>query len=338
MLRFTLHRLLIVALLALFALSACQPIRPEATKATKECTDADKIALARAYEAGFQKGDANTLVALFTDDGVLAFDPSPHLDRTTGKYKAPPVIHVEGHEAIKNLIDVIFSLHGGVVYDSLRVQEDMVVALGNQVSPMSPIFGTPGDKMGGTMIFLIRDCKIATARFVISQAALDAMSTEAAAVGAKCEDKYKSAVFQRFVMGLWNGDLDLATVPWAEDAVLRFDGLPRFDAATQAYVIDPAVEQKATGLPQIQDLLKTMIAQQTGITLTLETQQIKGATLTISDTTTQFNPSPEFKALPLPELAGIYTATFNKRCDIATLDHVYPQATLKKLTEAKARK
>jgi len=338
MLRFTLHPVLIIALLFLFTLSACQPVRPEAAKVTKECTDGDKITLARTFEASFHKKDAEGLTALFTDDGVFAFDPSPYLDRTTGKYKVPFVIHVEGHKAIKSLIDVIFSLNGGDVYDSIRVQEDTVVALGNQVSSMSPAFGTPGDKMAGTEIIIVRDCKIASARFIISQEALDAMPAEAAAAAAKCEDSYKSAIFQRFVNGLWNGDLELASLPWAEDAIFRFDGLPRFDAATKAYVVDPALEQKAAGLPEIQDLLKTMIAQQTGITLTMESQQIKGATLTISDTTTQFNPSSEFKALPLPELAGVYTATFNKQCEIATLDHVYTQATLKKLTVAKAKK
>ena len=324
----------VIALLLLALLSACQPIRPEAA-VTQECNDDDKIALLRAWENRFITDDIDIVDTLFTNDAVFAFDPSPYQDRATGQYKSPFVIHVEGHEAIKNLLGVIDSLDGGVSLDEVRVQEEMLVALGRQTATQSPAFGTPGTEMAGTQLAIVRNCKLAMVRFVISQAALDAMPAEAAEAAARCEDSYKSFIFQRFINGLWNGDVAMAGLPWAEDAVFRLDGLPSYNATDKTYKIDPATEQKATGLAEIQPILTAMVEQQVGITPNLEAEQIDGLTLTLPVTVTQFNPSPEFSQLPLTEVRGVYTATFNNQCEIAMLDFVYTEETLQNLTEAK---
>lgn len=313
---------------------ACQPIRADAPAAV-ECTDEDKINLVRAYEERFRNDDAQGVADLFTEDAVFAFDPIPHMERVSGKYKVPFIVRVDGRQAIKEMFDVLNSLDAGLIFDTPRVQEDTVIVSGKQTSSISPDYGTPGTEMAGTQMIVVRNCKIATARFIISQAALDAMPAEAAEAAARCEDHYKSSLFQRFLNGVWDGNAELAMLPWAADAVLRFDGLPRWDEASQSYVIDPAAEQKATGLSEIEQLLDLMITQETQITPDMTAQVIKGNTLTLPVVTVQQKPSLEFQALPLTEVAGIYTATFNNHCEIATLDYVYPAETLQMLTTAK---
>lgn len=327
----------IVALLLAAILSACQPIQPEAALQATECSDDAKIALLRQWEERFRTDDVDIVDTLFTKDAIFAFDPSPYPDRTSGKYQSPYVIHVEGHEAIKDLLGVIDSLDGGVTLDEIRVQEDMMVGIGHQTSSQSPAFGTPGTEMPGTQLALVRNCKLAMVRFVISQAGLDAMPAEAAEAAARCEDPYKSFVFQRFINGLWNWDIALAGLPWAEDAVFRLDGVPRYDEATKSYRIDPATAQTAANFSEIQPILAAMIEQQTGITPDIAAEQIDGLTLTLPVTITQFNPSPEFSALPLTELGGVYTATFNDQCEVATLDFAYSEETLQRLNEAKTQ-
>ncbi|MEZ4731975.1 MAG: nuclear transport factor 2 family protein [Caldilineaceae bacterium] len=327
---------LMVLVLLLLVGSACQPIRPEAAIA-EECTDEDKINLLRAYEERFRNDDAQGVADLFTEDAVFAFDPSPYMERASGIYKVPFVARADGREGIKAMFDLLNSLDAGVVFDTPRVQEDTVIASGKQTSSMSPDYGTPGTEMAGTQMIVVRNCSIATSRFIISQAALDAMPAEAAEAAARCEDRYKSSLFQRFLNGVWDGNAELAILPWAANAVLRFDGLPRWEEASQAYIVDPETAQQATGLPEIEPLLATMIEQQTGITPHLDVQQIEGLTLTLPVTVTQFNPSPDFSALPLTELGGVYTATFNDQCEVAALDFVYSEETLQRLNEAKTQ-
>ena len=328
-------QIMLLAAVLIATLSACQPIQPES--AAQARSDADKIALVRAWEERFVSDNIDIVDTLFTKNATFAFDPSPSPDRSTGKYNAPVAIHVEGHEAIKNILSVIDSLGGGVTIGQPRIQDEFVIAPGIQTATQSPAFGTPGTEMPGTFLMKVTDCKASMIRFVISQEALDAMPAEAEVVGARCEDSYKSFVLQRFINGLWNGDAALAGLPWSEDATFRFDGLPLYDEANKSFTIDPARELKASGWAEIDKVIATLITEQTGITPDMAAEKIDGSTLTLPFSLTQYNPSPEFGALSLTDLAGLFTATFTDRCEISNLDLTYPQATLDALNQAKTK-
>lgn len=318
-----------------FLLSACQPIQPVAANATAECTDADKLNLLRTYEERFRNDDPAGVAALFTEHAVFAFDPAPRLDQTSGKYQSPFVAHAEGRQAIQEMFTLLIALDAGVVFDSMRVQEDTVVAYGKQTSSMAPQFGQPTTEISGTQIIVVRNCQIATARFVLSQAALDALPAAEEAAAAQCADDYKVALFMRYLNGINGGDTMLAAFPWADDAQAEFERAPEFDAATQSYRSPELLQVQ--GIDQIKGIIDAFIGIPLYKTADLSSAVVDGSTLTMNVTLSSPSFTGEPWLLPVDAIEGNYTVTFNTQCKVATVKWALVEGTAAQLTALKQK-
>lgn len=243
-------------------------------------------------EQRYISDDLEIVDTLFTKNAVFAFDRFALPDRSTGKYNAPTVIHVEGHEAIKGITSVVDSLGGGITIGQPRIQDEFVIAPGIESASQSPAFGTPGTEIPGTFIMKVTDCSFDDEICHLSgSTGCDASRSRSCGC---CETVTKSFVLQRFINGLWNGDAALAGLPWVKMPPFAVRGLPLYDEASKSFAIDPARELQASGLAEIDKVIATLITEQTGITPDMAAEKIEGSTLTLPFSLTQYNPSPEF--------------------------------------------
>jgi hypothetical protein len=318
-----------------FLVSACQPIQPVAATAAVECTDADKLKLLRTYEERFRNDDAAGVAALFTEDGVFAFDPAPRLNPESGEYYVPFVAHVEGRQQIEEMFTLLNSLDADVVFDTMRVQEDTVVAYAKQSSSLAPEYGQPTTEISGTQIIVVRDCQIATARLVLAQEALDALPAAEQAANAQCADDYKVAVFMRYLNGINGSDVSLAALPWADDAQAEFERAPELDAATQSYRSpDPLQVQ---GIDEIKGIINAFIGIPLYKTVDRSSVVVNGSTLTMNVTLSSPSFTGEPWLLPVEAIEGGYTVTFNDQCKVATVKWALVEGTADQLTALKQK-
>lgn len=324
-------------LLVVILASACQPIRPEAALSGSQCTEQDKVNVVQAYVNGVNNNDADAAVHAFLEDAVYSLDTGPRPDPVTGKYVSPDTIEFSGHDQIKWLMQFFVDNNIDKTILSTQVNGDSMVVNAQYDAPDNVIFGTPATRdINFVYTIEIKDCKIAHLHMTYPEEQLAAFVEDAKKLDAECSDEYKSLVFQQYITGIDNGDPILAALPYAKDTHYEFQPIPVWSETDQRYINKPlnTYEGSEAFRPIIDYFISIMLYK----VLDLSSLSLNGNTLNVQATLSSDSFSGEPWLLPVTELQGAYTITFNDQCKIADLKWQLAEGSADNLTELKMNK
>lgn len=320
--------LLLVTLLT----TACRPIQPLPTS-NSPCSDADKISLLQQYAEAFKKQDAESGVALFLANGKLGGTAGPIADNPTGEYTTYPV-EFKGQEEISGIIHW-FIEGAGITNDILApvVHGDTVTSHATVRSPWWLTHGIPAREADAILTMKVKDCKIAEMYWEFPAETLAAMPLSAKDLAAKCSADYKRDLFQDYINGMNEADNRLAAYPFADNAQLMFEAIPMLDAATQTYKSDPpsVIDGRAAFKP----VIDSFISHEMVNTLDEKSITVNGSTLQVNTTISTPHLKDEPWFLPVTDINGAYTATFNDACLISDLKFKLEDGLAEKLLALK---
>jgi len=311
------HKLLAVALPIVLLLSACQPIQPEQASTDSACTDAAKIALLQTYVDSYRDKDPEAAVALFLPDAQLTGTGGPVLDMATGEYSMYDV-EFNGEAEILGIVQ--WFVEGAHLTNTIHdpvVQGNTVTAPGVVGTPFFFAHAIPATELDLIFTMEVVDCKIAHLDWKYTEETMAALPAAAEAMASTCADDYKLGVLQSYVSGINEGDKALAAWPYAKNTHFEFEMIPQLDPATETYTSDPPLV--LNNLEEFKAVIDYFIEISLSKTLDESSIAISGPTLAVSSTlsTPLLTGEPWF--LPVTEVNGKYTVTFDENCKIVDL-------------------
>ena len=324
------RKLITIVLPIVLLLSACQPIQPEPASSDRACTDADKIALLQSYADAYRDKDPAAAVALFLPDAKLTGTGGPVLDMATGEY-AMYDVEFNGQDEILGIVQ--WFIEGAHLTNVIRdpvVQGDTVTAPGVVGTPFFFAHAIPAKELDLIFTMAVVDCKIAHLDWKYTAETMAALPAAAEAMASTCADDYKLGILQSYISGINEADSALAAWPYAQNAHFEFERIPQLDAATETYQSEPPLV--LNNLEEFKAVIDYFIEITLNKHLDEQSVAIAGPTLAVGATlsTPLLTDEPWF--LPVTELNGKYTVTFDENCKIADLLYTQEAGIAEKLT------